>query len=111
MRYFEPVEAKLRKCGIVEIDSDDKIISMEEKPAEPKSHWCCPPFYYYKKSDAQRIPQAIESGCGIDAPGSFIAWLATQTTVYAMEMPGSRYDIGNLESYNEVSSIYKGIVK
>jgi glucose-1-phosphate thymidylyltransferase len=111
MRYFEPVEAKLRKCGIVEIDSDDKIISMEEKPAEPKSHWCCPPFYYYTKADAQRIPQAIESGCGIDAPGSFIAWLATQTTVYAMEMPGSRYDIGNLESYNEVSSIYKGIVK
>ena len=103
MRYFEPVEAKLRKCGIVEIDSDDKIISMEEKPAEPKSHWCCPPFYYYTKADAQRIPQAIESGCGIDAPGSFIAWLATQTTVYAMEMPGSRYDIGNLESYNEVS--------
>lgn len=107
MRYFEPVEAKLRKCGIVEIDSDDKIISMEEKPAEPKSHWCCPPFYYYTKADAQRIPQAIESGCGVDAPGSFIAWLATQTTVYAMEMPGSRYDIGNLESYNEVSSIYK----
>jgi glucose-1-phosphate thymidylyltransferase len=111
MRYFEPVEAKLRKCGIVEIDSDDKIISMEEKPSEPKSHWCCPPFYYYTKADAQRIPEAIESGCGIDAPGSFIAWLATQTTVYAMEMPGSRYDIGNLESYNEVSSIYKGIVK
>jgi glucose-1-phosphate thymidylyltransferase len=111
MRYFEPVEAKLRKCGIVEIDSDDKIISMEEKPSEPKSHWCCPPFYYYTKADAQRIPQAIESGCGVDAPGSFIAWLATQTTVYAMEMPGSRYDIGNLESYNEVSSIYKGIVK
>lgn len=111
MRYFEPVEAKLRKCGIVEIDSDDKIISMEEKPAEPKSHWCCPPFYYYTKADAQRIPQAIESGCGVDAPGSFIAWLATQTTVYAMEMPGSRYDIGNLESYNEVSLIYKGIVK
>lgn len=111
MRYFEPVESKLRKCGIVEIDSDDKIISMEEKPSEPKSHWCCPPFYYYTKADAQRIPQAIESGCGIDAPGSFIAWLATQTTVYAMEMPGSRYDIGNLESYNEVSSIYKGIVK
>ena len=111
MRYYEAVEAKLRKCGIVEIDSDDKIISMEEKPSEPKSHWCCPPFYYYTKADAQRIPQAIESGCGIDAPGSFIAWLATQTTVYAMEMPGSRYDIGNLESYNEVSSIYKGIVK
>ena len=111
MRYYEPEEAKLRKCGIVEIDTDDKIISMEEKPAEPKSHWCCPPFYFYTKADAKRIPYAIEQGCGIDAPGSFIAWLATQTTVYAMEMPGSRYDIGNLESYKQVSAIYKGIVK
>lgn len=111
MRYYEPEEAKLRKCGIVEIDTDDKIISMEEKPAEPKSHWCCPPFYFYTKADARRIPDAIEQGCGIDAPGSFIAWLATQTTVYAMEMPGSRYDIGNLESYKQVSAIYKGIVK
>ena len=111
MRYYEPEEAKLRKCGIVEIDTDDKIISMEEKPAEPKSHWCCPPFYFYTKADAKRIPDAIEQGCGIDAPGSFIAWLATQTTVYAMEMPGSRYDIGNLESYKQVSAIYKGIVK
>lgn len=111
MRYYEPEEAKLRKCGIVEIDTDDQIISMEEKPAEPKSHWCCPPFYFYTKADAKRIPDAIEQGCGIDAPGSFIAWLATQTTVYAMEMPGSRYDIGNLESYKQVSAIYKGIVK
>ena len=111
MRYYEPEKAKLRKCGIVEIDTDDKIISMEEKPAEPKSHWCCPPFYFYTKADAKRIPDAIEQGCGIDAPGSFIAWLATQTTVYAMEMPGSRYDIGNLESYKQVSAIYKGIVK
>lgn len=111
MRYYEPEEAKLRKCGIVQIDTDDKIISMEEKPAEPKSHWCCPPFYFYTKADAKRIPDAIEQGCGIDAPGSFIAWLATQTTVYAMEMPGSRYDIGNLESYKQVSAIYKGIVK
>lgn len=111
MRYYEPEEAKLRKCGIVEIDTDDKIIFMEEKPAEPKSHWCCPPFYFYTKADAKRIPDAIEQGCGIDAPGSFIAWLATQTTVYAMEMPGSRYDIGNLESYKQVSAIYKGIVK
>jgi hypothetical protein len=29
--------------------------------------------------------------------------------VYAMEMPGSRYDIGNLESYEKVKKEYKGI--
>ena len=31
--------------------------------------------------------------------------------VYAFEMPGSRYDIGNLESYREVQREYIGIKK
>ena len=46
-----------------------------------------------------------------DAPGSYIAWLCGQTQVHAMEMPGSRYDIGNLESYEAVKRDYKGITK
>ena len=109
MRYYEASEKKLSKCGVVEIDENDKILSMEEKPAEPKSNWCCPPFYYYTKTDAKLVKKGIESGCGTDAPGSYIAWLCTQTVVHAMEMPGRRYDIGNLESYAEVQKEYKGI--
>lgn len=111
MRYYEPSEKKLTKCGVVEIDENDRIVSMEEKPASPKSHWCCPPFYYYTKEDAKLVKRGIESGCGTDAPGSYIAWLCTQTPVHAMEMPGKRYDIGNLESYEEVKKEYRGIVK
>lgn len=109
MRYYEPEEKKLVKCGVVEINSDDRILSMEEKPACPKSHWCCPPFYYYTREDAKLVEKGIASGCGIDAPGSYIAWLCTQTTVYAMEMPGKRFDVGNLESYNKIRQEYKGI--
>ncbi len=111
MRYFEPNGEKLKKCGVVEIDGEDKIVSMAEKPQEPKSNWCCPPFYYYTKADAKRIEKGIAAGCGVDAPGSFIAWLSGEVTVHAMEMPGSRYDIGNLESYRKVKAEYKGINK
>lgn len=111
MRYFEPDEARLHKCGIVETDTDDRVLSMEEKPAQPRSHWCCPPFYYYTKADARLVARGIEAGCGTDAPGSYIAWLCTQTNVHAMEMPGSRYDIGNLESYRTVCDTYKGITR
>ena len=109
MRYYEPDEARLHKSGIVEIDADDLIVSMEEKPAEPKSHWCCPPFYFYKRQDARLVGEAIASGCGTDAPGSFIAWLSAHVPVHAMEMPGSRYDIGNLDSYKQVCATYRGI--
>ncbi|MBQ1848867.1 MAG: nucleotidyltransferase family protein [Lachnospiraceae bacterium] len=111
MRYYEPDVAKLRKTGVAEVDADDRILNMEEKPAEPKSNWCTPPFYIYKASDVPLVKKGIESGCGVDAPGSFIAWLATQTSVYAYEMPGRRFDIGNLESYKEVQENYKGIEK
>lgn len=109
MRYYEPDFNKLLKCGVVEIDGDDLILSMTEKSPTPKTHWCCPPFYYYTKADAKLIKEGIDSGCGTDAPGSFMAWLSTKTKVYAYEMKGSRYDIGNLESYEKVKKEYKGI--
>ena len=109
MRYYEPEFKKLLKTGIVDIDENDKVISMTEKSPTPATHWCCPPFYYYKKEDARLVKEGISEGCGTDAPGSYIAWLCTKTDVHAMEMPGKRYDIGNLESYNAVKAEYKGI--
>lgn len=108
MRYYEADEARLHKTGVAEIDADGRILSMEEKPANPKSHWCIPAFYYYTREDARLIKKGIASGCGIDAPGSFIAWLSTQTPVYTYEMPGHRYDIGTLSSYESVKSTYTG---
>ena len=109
MRYWESKEEKLRKCGVLELDGEDLILSMEEKPAQPKSHWCCPPFYYYTQADSHRIKEAIADGCGTDAPGSLAAWLCTRAAVHAMEMPGQRYDIGNLESYQQAQRTYTGI--
>ena len=110
MRYYEPSEEKLHKTGVAEVDENDLILGMEEKPANPKSHWCTPPFYIYKRSDVPMVKKGIESGCGVDAPGSFIAWLSGQVPVHAYEMPGKRYDIGNLASYEEVQKTYKGII-
>ena len=110
MRYYEPSEEKLHKTGVATVDGKDLILEMEEKPACPKSHWCCPPFYFYRRSDVPLVKVGIDSGCGVDAPGSFIAWLSAQTPVHAWEMPGKRYDIGNLASYEEVQRTYHGIL-
>ena len=109
MRYYEESVAKLQKTGVAKVDENGKILSMVEKPAQPQSNWCIPPFYYYTKEDARLVKAGIAAGCGVDAPGSYIAWLCTQTTVHAMEMPGSRFDIGNLESYERAQTEYKGI--
>ena len=109
MRYYEPDARKLLKCGIVTVDGDDLVLEMTEKSPTPATNWCCPPFYFYTKEDARLVKEGIDSGCGTDAPGSYIAWLCHKTRVHALEMPGKRYDIGNLESYTRVKKEYKGI--
>ena len=111
MRYYESDAARLRKSGVSTIDEDQRLLSMEEKPADPKSNWCTPPFYFYKRADAVRIRDAIADGCGTDAPGSLAAWMCCHSVLHSMEMPGSRYDIGNLESYQKVQETYRGITK
>lgn len=111
MRYYEPSEQKLLKCGVVTVDENDLVLEMTEKSPTPATHWCCPPFYYYTREDAQMVEKGIAAGCGTDAPGSYIAWLCGERPVHAMEMPGKRFDIGNLESYENVKKEYKGIEK
>ncbi len=111
MRYYEDRIEKLRKTGVATVNEEGLITAMEEKPAEPKSNWCVPPFYAYPKDTLSQIEQGIKDGCKTDAPGSFVTYLAEKQKVYAMEMPGKRYDIGDLKSYKEVNDIYKGILQ
>ena len=111
MRYYEKNIKRLLKSGVVTVDEGDRVIDMTEKSPDPSTNWCCPPFYYYTKNDAALVKEGLESGCGVDAPGSYIAWLCKRTAVHAMEMPGKRYDIGNLESYEAVCKEYSGIVR
>ena len=110
MRYFTEDEKRLQKSANLSIDEDDKVIEMIEKPEKPISNWCCPAFYIYEKEDVKKVGEALASGCGYDAPGSFICWLINKSPVYAYLMPGKRYDIGTLETYNEVNKEYKGII-
>ncbi len=110
MRYFEEDEKRLLKSGVVTLDANDRVVKMTEKSPTPETHWCTPPFYYYTKEDAGLVKTAIENGCNTDAPGSFISWLCEKSPVFAMLMPGKRFDIGNLESYEKVKAEYKGIL-
>ena len=107
MRYYEPSVEKLKKTGVASIGPKNLIESMIEKPENPASHWCIPPFYIYKRDDVPRIKQALEEGMPYDAPGSFIAWLSAHTAVYAMEMPGRRYDVGSIEGYEQIKQGFK----
>ena len=93
---------KKQKTAIITVDENDRITSYEEKPREPKGDLAVPPFYIYRHEDIIRIDEALNEGCGYDAPGSFAAWLSHQVPMHAWQMNGKRYDIGDLASYEDV---------
>lgn len=106
MCHEERELAKQQKTAIIVKDENGRIVFYEEKPREPKGYHAVPPFYYYRADDVRRIPEALKDGCSPDAPGSFAAWLSRQTVVHAWEMPGKRYDIGDLKSYEYVKAVF-----
>jgi len=66
-------------------------------------------FYIYRAEDIKRIQEALDDGCGYDAPGSFAAWLSKKTQMHAWKMDGKRYDIGDVESYESVKRVFEGM--
>lgn len=108
MCHRETLVSALQKTAVITVDDNDLITSYEEKPKEPLGTLAVPPFYCYRLQDIRRIPEALSEGCGADAPGSFAAWLSRKTPMHAFMMPGSRHDIGDLESYEAVRYSFTG---
>lgn len=99
MCHEQPSIEKLQRTGVVELDANNKVLGMEEKPQQPKSHWAVPPFYIYLKKDLDLIRHAVENGCGKDAPGNLAHYMVEHTTMHAWPMSAGRFDIGSLDTY------------
>ncbi len=108
MCHEENTLEALQKTAVIEMNSDNLILSYEEKPLNPKGNHAVPPFYFYRKDDIARIGEALNDGCNADAPGSYAAWLSRKTPMHAYAMPGKRHDIGDMKSYEAVKNSYSG---
>lgn len=104
--YLEENDAQLKRAGIVELGDNDKVVSFEEKPAEPKSFYCVPAFYLYEKDTLPLFKQYLEEGNDPDAPGHFVPFLLEKKDVHVYLFEGKRYDIGTVESYEKVKEIF-----
>ena len=107
MCHHEPELYKLQRTGVIAVDDDMKVLEMQEKPEHPVSNWAVPPFYIYKRNDLPLIRDCLNHGCGFDAPGNLAHYLVNATTIHAWIMPGSRYDIGSLDSYKEAQILFQ----
>ena len=102
MAYHEPEKEALRRTGVITIDKDNKVLDMQEKPENPKSHFAVPPFYIYIKNDIRRMFSCLSDGCHADAPGNLVRYMLGKTVFHAWPMTGKRFDIGTLDTYYQL---------
>ena len=105
MCHEQPSIEKLQRTGVIEVDEQMRVLSMEEKPQVPKSHWAVPPFYIYQEKDLDLVRHSVENGCGKDAPGNLAHYMVEHTTMHAWPMSAGRFDIGSLDTYYEACDL------
>lgn len=106
MCHEQPSIEKLQRTGVIVVDEQMLVLSMEEKPQEPKSHWAVPPFYIYLEKDLDLVRHSVENGCGKDAPGNLAHYMVEHTVMHAWPMSAGRFDIGSLDTYYKAIEIY-----
>ena len=101
-----PDKKGLSRFGIALVSEDGRVLDIEEKPENPKSDLVVYASYMYKRDTVPLFKKYLEEGNNPDAPGHFAAWLYKRKPVYAYSFEGECYDIGTLESYEEVKALF-----
>src|SRR5262245_47034642 len=57
-----PDRKLLTQYGVVELDGDDRVVGLEEKPAEPRSNLAATASYLYSGKHLALLPRYLEEG-------------------------------------------------
>ena len=100
---------KAKLYGVLDVDSDDKIINFLEKPKDPPSTLCATACYLLTKDGVNALKEYVDGGNNPDAMGFFVSWLIDKKNVYAYSFSGSWFDVGSFESLKEADVFYSKI--
>ncbi|MCL2351979.1 MAG: nucleotidyltransferase family protein [Firmicutes bacterium] len=95
----------IKRYAVAQIDGDGKVLSLVEKPQNPLSDLAVFATYIYTRDTAALFQKYLAEGNNPDAPGHFPQWLYKRKPVYVYIMNGECYDIGTLQSYEEVQAL------
>ena len=99
------------RFGICELSSDDKVISIEEKPSIPKSNLCVTGLYFYDEHATEIASNITPSPRGeLEITDVNITYMK-QEVLYAqvLEQGYTWMDAGTVESFLEASLFVKSV--
>jgi glucose-1-phosphate thymidylyltransferase len=99
----------IRQYNAIEVDSEDRIVFFEEKPAEPRSTLTGIALYYYPRRTLDLIRQYIAEGNNPDQPGRLVQWLYPRTDVFTWRVPGLWFDIGSHEQLEHANRVFSAL--
>ena len=89
-----------KRYGVVVLEGG-RVISFQEKPAEPRSTLVSTGVYVFPRKVMERIDEYLSNG-NRDSPGYFIQWLLEKgEEIRAYRFSEYWYDIGSADSYLE----------
>ena len=81
--------------GVVELGAGDRVVSLEEKPEQPRSDLVSTATYLFSRDHVAALGRYLDEGNPPDPPGQFIAWLYEREPVYGFRFSEDWLDIGD----------------
>jgi glucose-1-phosphate thymidylyltransferase len=98
----------IRRYSVIELDDDDRVTRLEEKPERARSTLAGIALYFYPRSALRYVRQYLEEGDNPDQPGRLVQWLYPRTAVYGWRVPGRWFDVGSKETLAEADRAFTG---
>ena len=98
----------IRRYSVIELDDDDRVTKLEEKPERPRSTLAGIALYFYPRSALRYVREYLEDGNNADQPGRLVQWLYPRTAVYGWRVPGRWFDVGSKETLAEADRAFTG---
>lgn len=98
----------IRRYSVIELDDDDRVTRLEEKPERPRSTLAGIALYFYPRSALRHVGEYLEDGNNPDQPGRLVQWLYPRTAVYGWRVPGRWFDVGSKETLAEADRAFTG---
>lgn len=97
-----------RRYAVLELSPDGRVLSMVEKPEQPKTNIVAYAIYLYRRDTIPEILRYLDEGNNPDSPGHLPEWLHTRREMRAVVYQGTCVDIGTVRAYTETCAEWEG---